>query len=67
MMDETPIVTLGEIAKFLKVGEKKARRIINRHREILLLDYLPTLAVLPSALHSALQKSEGTKMTVKRL
>lgn len=60
-MIEQPLVGLGEIATFLKVGETKAREILERSGAPLLPAYKPLLAILPSDLLKALKMERGKK------
>ena len=55
-MTEEPIVTLGEIAKFLKVRKRRASKILKRCEVPLIEVYKPNLAVFPSDLIKALKK-----------
>ena len=63
-MDEQPIVTLGEIAAFLRVSKKKARKILARAHIPLIQAYRPTLAVFASDLLEGL-RLQGIKRPTK--
>jgi hypothetical protein len=60
-MTEQPIVGLGEIAKFLRVGEVKAREMLKKARVPLLEPYKPLLAVMPSDLIECLRLDKAGK------
>lgn len=54
---EQPLVTLGEIARFLKVSEDVARRMLKELKVPLLAGYKKSVAVMPADLISALRQN----------
>ena len=63
MQHEQPLVTWGEIAKFLKVGKKKAKQMVTTARVPVIEAYHPFIAVWPSDLRRCLSQK---KMARKR-
>jgi len=58
MHQEQPLVTWGEIAKFLKVGKKKAKQMVTAARVPIIEAYRPFIAVWPSDLRSCLSQKK---------
>jgi hypothetical protein len=60
-LTEQPIVSLGEIAKFLKVNERKASDLLKLWEVPLIKGYAPFVAVLPSVLVEYIHKNSEKK------
>jgi len=56
MTQEKPLVTLKEIASYLKVNERTARRLLRKAHVPLIDAYKPIIAVYPFTLQKYLER-----------